>query len=88
MAIPCIVRGEAIKFISAVNRDKTHIIEKHKVPSHKCLRTTDFIQFSIICHKLSIKISIAFKIVLITEQSIYNAFLKKIVSSWFSAGLF
>lgn len=43
MVIFCIVRGEAIKFILVVNRDKIYIIEKYKVLFYKCLRIIDFI---------------------------------------------
>lgn len=88
MAIICIAWGKpsSVSPLWAETEYKTSKIENYNVPFPKCLRSTDFIQFSINMPQNTQNINNAFKIVLTAEQNIYNVFLK--IGSQFSAGLF
>lgn len=88
MAIICIAWGKpsSVSPLWTETKYKTSKIEKYNVPFPKCLRSTDFIQFSINMPQTTQNVNNAFKIVLIAEKNIYNAFEK--IGSQFSAGLF
>lgn len=66
MAIICIAWGKpsSVSPLWAETEYKTSKIENYNVPFPKCLRSTDFIQFSINMPQTTQNINNAFKIVL------------------------